>query len=54
MWPPYDPPGVGVEPPATELTQNGLVERGLAEVDRLDWDRFFVVADSWSIPPGSE
>jgi hypothetical protein len=25
-----------------------FVERGLAEVDRLGWDRYFVAADGWS------
>jgi pimeloyl-ACP methyl ester carboxylesterase len=53
----YDPPGVGDEPitPAqiegvrdgTIRARDLFVERGIAEVDRRGWDRFFVVADGW-------
>jgi hypothetical protein len=45
---------VGDEPPAAELTRRALLERGLAELDRLGWDRFFLVADGWSISTGVE
>jgi hypothetical protein len=48
----YDPPGIGDEPATAQPTREALVERGLAEVDRLGGDRFFVVADGWAIPTG--
>ena len=54
----YDQPGVGDEPIGAEQiddVRSGrarlrdlFVQRGLAEVDRLGWDRFFVVADGWA------
>jgi pimeloyl-ACP methyl ester carboxylesterase len=53
----YDPPGVGAEPVSdedTEAVRRGersihdlSARRGLEEVDRLGWERFFVVADAW-------
>jgi pimeloyl-ACP methyl ester carboxylesterase len=53
----YDPPGVGNEPIADadiNAVRRGdrsihdlFAKRGLEEVDRLAWDRFFVVADAW-------
>jgi pimeloyl-ACP methyl ester carboxylesterase len=53
----YDPPGVGAEPLAEddiEAVRRGdrsihdlFAARGLAEVERRGWDRFFVVADGW-------
>jgi pimeloyl-ACP methyl ester carboxylesterase len=46
----YDPPGVGAEPPAAEPTRRALINRGLVEIDRLGWDRYFVVGDGWGIP----
>ena len=48
----YDPPGVGDEPAADLPQHQAMVERGLAELDRLGWERFFVVADGWGIPTG--
>jgi pimeloyl-ACP methyl ester carboxylesterase len=48
----YDPPGVGDEPGVFRPTQQTLIDRGLAELDRLGWGRFYVVADGWSIPTG--
>jgi pimeloyl-ACP methyl ester carboxylesterase len=48
----YDPPGVGDEPAVAEATRQALIDRGLSEVDRRGWDRFFPVADGWSIPTG--
>jgi sugar phosphate isomerase/epimerase len=45
----YDPPGVGDEPPP--LTRDAIAERGLEEVSRRGWERFFVVADGWAIAP---
>jgi hypothetical protein len=50
----YDPPGVGAEPEASEFTRRALLDRGLAELERLGWERFFVVADGWSLPTGVE
>lgn len=49
----YDAPGVGDEPPPDEFTQNAIVERGLAEVDRLNWDRYVVVGDEFGIMPAA-
>jgi pimeloyl-ACP methyl ester carboxylesterase len=53
----YDPPGVGKEPISDEEIESVrtgersihevFVGRGLDEVDRRGWDRFFVVADGW-------
>jgi pimeloyl-ACP methyl ester carboxylesterase len=45
----YDPPGVGDEPADRSLSREGIVDRGLMELDRAGWDRFFVVADGWGI-----
>ena len=54
----YDPPGVGEEPisdqerAAVECGELGLralsVRRGLEELDRHGWDRFFLVSDGWA------
>jgi pimeloyl-ACP methyl ester carboxylesterase len=52
----YDPPGIGTEPPPEDPTpdvirerfREAIIERGLAELDRLRWDKFFVAADSWA------
>jgi pimeloyl-ACP methyl ester carboxylesterase len=46
----YDPPGVGQEPRAEQLDRGVIVERGLRELDRLAWDRYFLATDSWGIP----
>ena len=40
----FDAPGVGTEP-MTEPTIEGIVARGLAELDRRGWDRCVVVGD---------
>ena len=40
----YDAPGIGDEPPA-EPTARSIVERGLAELDRLGWDSCVVAGD---------
>jgi hypothetical protein len=53
----YDPPGIGDEPPPEAPTpelirerfREGIIERGLAEVERRGWDRFMVAADGWGI-----
>jgi hypothetical protein len=52
----YDPPGIGAEPPLEDPTpdvigerfRQAIIERGLAEVDRLGWDKFFIAADGWA------
>ena len=59
----YDPPGVGDEPIAdedVERVRRGersihdlFARRGLEEVDRRGWDRFFVVADAWGNAPAA-
>jgi hypothetical protein len=54
----YDPPGIGDEPPpevpspqsVRERFREATVERGLAEIDRRGWDRFFIAADGWAMP----
>jgi pimeloyl-ACP methyl ester carboxylesterase len=46
----YDPPGVGDEPRAARLDRRAIVERGMAELDRLGWERYFLATDSWGIP----
>ena len=43
----YDAPGVGAEPPAEPFGPAAVVERGLAEVERLGWDRCVVVGDEF-------
>ena len=40
----FDAPGVGSEP-MTEPTIEGIVARGLAELDRRGWDRCVIVGD---------
>jgi hypothetical protein len=57
----YDPPGIGDEPPpeepASELVRQrfreAIIERGLTEVNRRGWDRFFVAADGWALAPAA-
>ena len=41
----YDPPGVGVEPPAEGPLPEAIVARGVAEIERRDWNRCIVVGD---------
>ena len=47
----FDAPGIGDEPiPGGDLTRldRGLVvQRALQEVERLEWDSYFVVGDAW-------
>lgn len=49
----FELPGVGGEPLPEEdperLTRQLVVERGLRELERLGWDRFFIAADGWAI-----
>jgi hypothetical protein len=50
----YDPPGIGDEPPLdpdpANFSRDWIVRRGLEELDRRGWERFFVLADGWAIP----
>jgi pimeloyl-ACP methyl ester carboxylesterase len=46
----YDPPGVGDEPRARRLDRRAIVARGLAELDRRGWERYFIATDGWGIP----
>ena len=52
----YDPPGVGDEPlpdgDPDSFTPELFVERGEAELERLGWERCFILADGWGIPTG--
>ena len=41
----FDAPGVGDEPPPDAFTTEAVIERGVAELDRLEWDRCVVVGD---------
>jgi pimeloyl-ACP methyl ester carboxylesterase len=50
----YDPPGVGEEPRAARLSREVVAERGLEELDRLGWERYFLATDSWGIPSALE
>lgn len=45
----YDAPGVGDEP-AGELSQQAIVDRGVAEIERRNWDRCVVVGDEAGAP----
>jgi pimeloyl-ACP methyl ester carboxylesterase len=46
----YDPPGVGREPRAERLDRDAIVQRGLVELDRLGWERYFIATEGWGIP----
>jgi hypothetical protein len=50
----YDAPGVGDEPPVDDFGSEAAARRGLEEVERLGWDRFFVVADEFGVAAGSQ
>jgi hypothetical protein len=43
----YDAPGVGDEAPVDDLGSEAVARRGLEEVERRGWGRFFVVADEF-------
>jgi len=45
----YDAPGVGDEPPVEDFGSEAVARRGLEEVERLGWERFFVVADEFGV-----
>jgi pimeloyl-ACP methyl ester carboxylesterase len=52
----YDPPGVGEEPlpegDPESFTTELFVKRGEAELERMGWERCFILADGWGIPTG--
>ena len=43
----FDTPGVGNEPAPESYEREVIVERGLLELDRLEWDRCVVVGDEF-------
>lgn len=43
----YDAPGVGAEPPTQPFGPAAVVERGLAELERLGWEGCVVVGDEF-------
>jgi pimeloyl-ACP methyl ester carboxylesterase len=47
----FDAPGVGDEPipadAARGIDRQLVVQRGLKEIERRDWDSYFVVGDAW-------
>jgi hypothetical protein len=45
----YDAPGVGEEPPVDDFGSEAVARRGLEEVARRGWDRYFVVADEFGV-----
>jgi hypothetical protein len=49
----YDTPGVGDEPPLEVFGSEAAARRGLDEVDRREWDRFFLVADEFGLAAAS-
>jgi hypothetical protein len=46
----FDAPGVGDEPAMDETVPVAVVARGLAEIERRDWDACTVVADEFGVP----
>jgi len=42
----FDPPGVGDEPRAERLDRQVIVSRGLQELNRLAWERYFLATDT--------
>jgi hypothetical protein len=49
----FDAPGVGAEPPAAEFGAEAIGERGLAELDRREWQRFILVFDEFGAAAGT-
>jgi pimeloyl-ACP methyl ester carboxylesterase len=45
----YDAPGVGDEPPVDDFGSDAVARRGIEEIERRGWDRFFVVADEFGV-----
>ena len=50
----YDAPGVGDEPPAEDFGSAAVARRGLEEVERRGWERFFVVADEFGVAAATQ
>jgi pimeloyl-ACP methyl ester carboxylesterase len=50
----YDPPGVGAEPRVERLDRRAIADRGIAKLDQLAWDAYFLAADGWGIPSAVE
>jgi hypothetical protein len=52
----YDAPGVGDEPPVPmdDFGSDAVARRGLEEVERRGWERYFVVADEFGIAAASQ
>jgi pimeloyl-ACP methyl ester carboxylesterase len=46
----FDAPGVGDEPPAGDASPQAVIDRGLAEIERRDWDSCLVVGDEFGVP----
>jgi pimeloyl-ACP methyl ester carboxylesterase len=44
----YDCPGVGDEPPVDPHDADAIIGRGLAELDRLGWDRCIIAGDEFA------
>lgn len=45
----YDAPGVGDEPEVDDFGSEAVARRGIEEVERRGWGRFFVVADEFGV-----
>jgi hypothetical protein len=48
----FDVPGVGDEPPVEPLDRQAIIERALAELDRLGWDSNVLACVGWALPTG--
>lgn len=48
----FDVPGVGDEPAVDPLNRQAIVDRGLLELDRREWDSCVVVCDGSALPTG--
>jgi len=48
----YDPPWIGAEPAEGPPSRQDVIERGLAELEALGWERFILVADGWGMATG--
>jgi hypothetical protein len=50
----YDAPGVGEEPPVDDFGSEAVARRGLEEIERRGWERFFVVADEFGVAAATQ
>jgi hypothetical protein len=48
----FDVPGVGDEPAVEPLDRKAVIDRALLELDRRDWDSYFLVCDGSALPTG--